>query len=545
MDGHLCSLDRRSVLAGFGAGVAALSGCASASGRAAASHLRIGTIQPPVTLDPVVARGVGSAQAVARVFDGLYTYGTGTDVVPQMAAGPPSVDGSGDGGGSGGRGDGKGGPSVTVELDRDARFHDGEPATPTDVRYSFLAPQRERTAPSWAVSPVEAVEVVDDRTVRLVLARPYPGLAHALTRPVVPKHAREADREAFASAPVGSGPFRVESFDEEKRVALSRWDDYWGKPAPALDAVSLFHVEKPITQLTSLVSDRTDAIEPISPRFRADVESLSGAVAAERAGFRSLYLGFNLNEGPTTDRAVREGVVRCLDVEEAVSKFVEPEGERLSSTLPRRVATAWDFPTDEWAASIPSKDVERAKRSFADAEASVGTLRILSSKHPVWREFAEALAAGLRDAGQSALVDAVGWGPYQERSVSGAESDYSMFVGEVAGTGDPDSFLYPVFHENAEGLTNGVFYHREDVMNPLLSARQTTDRGERKSLYESAVGTLLSERVFLPLSSFHNSFAHERSLRNFRVHPIAQLNPRLTSPDGAATMGAAGGGGGL
>lgn len=516
-------LERRTVLSGVGAGAAALAGCSTISGDSAGSHLRVGTIQPPITLDPIVAKDVGSAQAIARVFDGLYTYDSGTDIVPAIAADPPSVDDDG--------------RRVTVTLDRGARFQNGDPVTPADVRYSIETPQREGAPSQWTVSPIESVEVVDDRTVRFHLAQPSPAFEHALTRPVVPRDVREADRETFAREPVGSGPYRVRSFSEGQKVTLARWDDYWGEPTPAIDRVSFAYVESPITQLMSLVTGRSDAVEPISPRYRRDITSLTDAEVAERAGFRSFYFGFNCNEGPTTDRAVREGIARCIDLERAVEQFVEPVGARQYSLLPRRVAEAWDLPVDKWEAAAAPLDIEAARARFEAASVHVGKLTILTSKHPVWKELAHALASGLRDAGQSALVDAVSWKTYLDRYVTGAADDYAVFVGEVAGTGDPDSFLYPVFHENAQGATNGIFYNEEAVMNRLRAARETTDRARRRTRYKSAITKLLEDRVHLPICSFENSFAHRPGIRGFRVHPIAGLNPRVTSPDGVIRMG--------
>lgn len=511
-------VSRRAVLGGVGAGAAALAGCATIAGEDATSHLRVGTVQPPTTLDPVAAEDVGSARVVARVFEGLYTYGEGTDLVPSIAAAEPSID--------------DGGRRVTVEIDDAATFQNGDPVTPADVRYSYEAPGREDAPSRWAVSPIEAVETVDDRTVRFRLEHPFPGLAHALTHPVVPEDLREADRERFAREPVGAGAFRVRSFSAGKKATLTRWEDYPGDPAPAVDRVTFAYVESPVTQLTGLVTGRSDVVEPISPRYRRDVRSLTDAEVAERAGFRSFYFGFNCNEGPTTDRAVREGVARSIDLEKAVRDFVAPVGRRQHSLLPRRVAEDWDLPVDEWAAAAPERDVQAAKERFESASVPVGKLTILTSKHPVWKELAHELAAGLRDAGQSALVDAVSWTTYLKRYVTGSPRDYNVFVGEVAGTGDPDSFLYPVVHENAQGGTNGVFYNEESVMNHLRTARERTDRAQRRSHYESAIAKLHEDRPYLPICSFKESFAHAPAVRDLRAHPIAELNPRLTSPDG-------------
>lgn len=515
-------LDRRTVLAGLGAGMASLAGCSTIAGQSPEDEIRIGTIHPPIELDPIVATDVGSRQTIARVFDGLYTYDDGTGIVPQIAAGEPSVADNG--------------RRITVELDGNVRFQNGEPLTATDVKYTYEAPKKEDAASQWLVSPIETVETVDERTARFQLAEPYPAVEHALTFPIVPKKVREADRKGFALDPIGAGPYRVRSFSEEKKAQLTRWDDYWGEPSPALDGVTFAYVESPITQLMGLVTGQSDVIEPISPRYRQDITRLTDATVTEQPGFRSFFFGFNCNDGPTVERAVREGIARCIDPQKLVEQFVAPVGSRQYSTLPTRIAEAWDLPLEEWASAIPPKDTREAKRRFEEAPVSVGKLTILTSKHPVWKELAHALAAGLRDAGQSALVRAVSWKKYLKRSVTGSAKDYAVFVGEVAGNGDPDSFLYPVFHENAQGGTNGIFYNEEAVMNHLLEARRTTDRQQRRSHYEAAISRLHDDQVYVPICSFKNSFAHRSNLQDFRVHPIAGLNPRVTSPDGAISV---------
>ena len=515
-------LDRRTVLTGLGAGMASLAGCSTITGKSPENEIRVGTIHPPIELDPIVATDVGSRQTIARAFDGLYTYEDGTDIVPQIAAGDPSA-----------ADDGR---RITVELDENARFQNGEPVTATDVKYSYEAPKKEDAASQWLVTPIETVDIVDNRTVRLQLEHPYPAIEHALTFPIVPKAVREADREGFALDPIGAGPYRVRSFSEEKKVQLARWDDYWGEPTPAIDRVTFAYVESPITQLMGLVTGQSDVIEPISPRYREDITRLTDATVAEQPGFRSFYFGFNCNDGPTVERAVREGIARCIDSQKLVEQFVAPVGSRQYSLLPDRIADEWDLPIEEWASAVPPKDVKEAKTRFQEAPVSVGKLTILTSKHPVWKELAHALAAGLRDAGQSALVKAVSWKQYLKRSVSGSAKDYAVFVGEAAGNGDPDSFLYPVFHENAQGGTNGIFYNEETVMTHLLEARRTTDRQQRRSHYEAAISRLHEDQVYVPICSFKNSFAYRSNLQNFRVHPIAGLNPRVTSPDGAISV---------
>ncbi len=510
------SVPRRDLLTGIGtAGATALAGCSALAQTPSGPHLRIGTLQPPVTLDPITAKYVGSKQAINRVFDGLYTYGESADIVPQIATSQPTVSDDGQ--------------RIDVTVAEQARFQNDRPITPEDVQYSFEAPIEEGTASAWTVDMIESVDIVDDRTVRFRLQHPYPAFSHTLTRPIVPKDVREADREAFATEPIGSGPFEVRKFTEDQKAQLVRWGEYWGQPKPAIAQLTMVYVESPLTQMMSLRTGRNDAIEPIGPQVADDIQDVTDASVKRRNGYRSYYLGFNLNEGPTTKPEVREAISYCIDMDEAVRNFIEPMGDRVYSPLPRRVAQEWNMPVEQWREIPNRKNVERARNLFREANETTGQIKILTSKNPTWKELGEALAGGLRDAGHGALVTSKSWKSYLEAYVSGSESDYSVFIGEIAGTPDPDSFLYPAFHENMLGETNGIFYTGDEVMNRLSKARETTDRARRRTLYETAITRLLSERAFLPICSFENSFAITDRVRNFRVHPIPEVNPQLTS----------------
>jgi peptide/nickel transport system substrate-binding protein len=87
-------------------------------------------------------------------------------------------------------------------------------------------------------------------------------------------------------------------------------------------------------------------------------------------------------------------------------------------------------------------------------------------------------------------------------------------------------------------VTNFTFYQNETVMNQLRRARETDDHGTRRRLYEAAISTLLQDRVHLPAFTLHNTFGVAEDLRGFSPHPVAPVNPRFMSPDGAVSSSA-------
>ena len=129
--------------------------------------------------------------------------------------------------------------SITFNLNPKARFHDGQPVTAEDVRYTFelLTGQGHPFYRSY-YADVASVVVLDQHAVRFVfkhgnnLELPYI-LAEL---PVLPKHHWERQEHDFASAslqiPLGSGPYQVQNVNVGRRIVFERVPDYWGKELP-------------------------------------------------------------------------------------------------------------------------------------------------------------------------------------------------------------------------------------------------------------------------------------------------------------------------
>lgn len=501
-----------------GLGLSWLAGCQGVGGDD--RSLRIAQVVPPVDLDPITLSDVSSAQIAARVFEGLYSYDDGTNIVPELAAGAPDVNDTG--------------TTYKVAIDEDAQFQNGDPVGATDVVYSFEAPAKEETPHAWTVEMIDTVSAIDDQTVEFSLEYPYDSFGQVLTRPIVPRAERESNPQAFGRRnPVGSGPFRVETFTSGKRAYLTRWDNYWGASTPVAEAVTFVPVHSSLARVMSLKTGQNDLVERVPPKLWSVTERMSEASVRSTDGFLSHFVGFNCNEGPATDPLVREAVAHCFDTDEAVSNFVEPSGVRQHSPIPDRVAEAWDFPLSTWKDIPRGKNLDRTRSLLNQADVSdwAPTIAVPGTKNSgdkLRETFAEAVVHGLGEVGlRRARVKKYPTSEFREKTVSGIPSEYDMYVRACSATPDPDSVLYPQFHENNEGTTNGVFYNEEDVMEDILAARRSNDREERRKRYASAITTLLEEWACLPAYTLKSSFGVKDSVDDFRPHPIVRENPRL------------------
>lgn len=281
------------------------------------------------------------------------------------------------------------GPTATVRLRDDARWHDGKPVTAADVTftYEFLADTslgREESpvsAPRFRgrTSLVKRARPVGDRTVEFDFAVSDPAVAvRAFTVPILPEREWRpkssptdvagitvGDRTTKALVwdnpePIGSGPLRFEDKAARERLVLSRFEDHFlhtdsDEDTPPFGAVfgelTVKVVPSADAALDFLDDERADATaSTISPRLApAVVRNDDLGLVSETS--RSFYhLGFNVQRSPLGNPRFRRNVVRLLDKQELASEAFGGYAVPAASPL---AVTDWSTPDLTWADEDP------------------------------------------------------------------------------------------------------------------------------------------------------------------------------------------------
>src|SRR5262245_22327689 len=141
-------------------------------------------------------------------------------------------------------------------LRKGVHFHNGDPVTAEDVKFSF---ERYRGASARLLhEKVAAVEVVDPQRVRFRLKAPWPDFMTFYATPatgaawIVPKkYVEKVGDDGFKKAPVGAGPYRFVSFNPGVELVLEAFDQYWRKP-PAIKRLVFRVIPDESTRLAML-----------------------------------------------------------------------------------------------------------------------------------------------------------------------------------------------------------------------------------------------------------------------------------------------------
>jgi peptide/nickel transport system substrate-binding protein len=158
----------------------------------------------------------------------------------------------------------------TVTLRPGVTWHDGQPLTAEDVKFSFDYYQRQAGASGrYAhhvsdVPPFQAAEVVDPLTVRFTYKAPAPTfkILPGADLPIIPKHIWENITEpakASTNPPVGSGPYKVVEIVPDQRYRLQANPSYF-KGKPTVDQIDMPIVKDPAAAFAALRTGQADFV---------------------------------------------------------------------------------------------------------------------------------------------------------------------------------------------------------------------------------------------------------------------------------------------
>jgi peptide/nickel transport system substrate-binding protein len=319
--------------------------------------LIVAVASEPVSFNPNLGAELddGARLAAANIFSHLVTLDAAYDILPDLAQRWSITDD---------------GLTYTFDLDRDATWHNGEPVTAADIKYTLDQIRANETAPAYdRLAAIAAIETPNERTLILSLSRPSASLLRALGSEgtaILPAHLYEGTDWATNPAnqePIGSGPFRFLSSTPGATVDLGAHHEYFGR-GPFLDQLLFQYIRDPDAAVEALVNGEIDLITTPLPAAHLDgLRQTAGIVVGEQPLPSITFLGFNLAEGPTAEQPVRAALARAIDRSALVTMALDEAGQPATTFVPAVI---------EWTAaddgdSVPAFDPAAAAAELDEA----------------------------------------------------------------------------------------------------------------------------------------------------------------------------------
>lgn len=437
----------------------------------------------PRSLDPALSTDVPTGEVSALLYETLVRYDVEGRLIPGLATRwETSADGR----------------TYTFHLDPAARFSDGRPVQARYVDEAFRRVLRPGAGGgrTWPLLPIDGaravldsgatslrgVRVLDDTTVAIMLAEPFPLFLKFLAMPVASIVPDDPDRD-FDRAPIGSGPWTLVEWVHDGRLVFARVPG-WRGGAASSDTLVIRIIPEPLTQAAEYESGRLHVLDVPIGETRL-WERTRPAELQRRVAIRAYYVAFNTTRGPLADVRVRQALNHALPTAVILDRLNAGRGVRAAGAIPP------GLPGHDSTRAPYVYDLARAKTLLAEAGVARGlTVRLWRSPRAEFRKLSAAIQQELGKAGVT--VEIVERDAASVRAAA-RKGEADLFLADwYADYPDAENFLYPLFHSSNAGTGGNYAFLRDAGLDSLLNAmRREPDTAAAARLARAA-----DQRVF-------------------------------------------------
>jgi peptide/nickel transport system substrate-binding protein len=360
------------------------------------------------------------------------------------------------------------------KLRDDVKFHDGEPLTARDVK----ATVEKVLASKGPISPIldgvaEAV-VVDDHTVLFKTSKKVGALPNNLALLGIAP-ASLLSQPDYEAAPVGTGPFKFESFSPGQELVLTANTGYW-KGAPGVAKLVFVDIPEPTTRVTALSTGEIDLTWGFPATSYERLKGNADLTVDTVKSFVDYELLFNWNKPPLDNPKVREALSIAIDDETLFSALLGPLSSKSIGPLPPTVFGAADVGSWKY-------DPERAKQLLAEAGIAPGALKLTL----LGRSQKDENDVGLAMISDWAKIGVEVQPNYMELSAwakAYVAQDYELsLVTRPTNTGDADWTLGRLYLSSSKRVPCA----NAELDGYILEGQASTDPEVRKAAYKKAL----------------------------------------------------------
>src|SRR5437764_210167 len=262
----------------------------------------------------------------------------------------------------------KDGLAYEFVLRKGVKFHNGDPVSAEDVKFSLE--RYKGGAAATFKARVAGVDVVDPQRVRIRLKQPWPDFMTFYGSPatgagwIVPKkYVEKVGDDGFKKAPIGAGPYEFVSFTAGVELVLEAYEPYWRK-APSVKRLVFKVVPEEVTRLAMLKRGEVDIAYSIRGALAEELRRTPGLTLAPNYPTGTFWLVFpdqwTTPGSPWADKRVRLAANHAID-RQAINQAETLGYSKITGSM---IPSTFEF---FWAPPVHPFDPATARRLLTEA----------------------------------------------------------------------------------------------------------------------------------------------------------------------------------
>ena len=455
----------------------------------------VASIADATTLIPIVASDSASHDICGLVYNSLVRYDKDLNIIGELAESWEIK---------------KGGLVIIFHLRKGINWHDGEPFTAEDVRFTYerLIDPDVRTPYGGDFLKISSLEILGPYTVKVTYKESFSPALSSWGMWIMPKHIlkdEDLNTTDHGRNPIGTGPYRFSRWKTAERIDLISNHDYF-EGRPYIDRYIYRIIPDTATMFLDLQTEGVDmmGLNPLQYRRQTDNRFFKSRYNKFRyPSFGYTYLGYNLLDDKFKDKRVRQALNLAVDKQELIDGVLMGLGRFCTGPF---VPESWAYNKDIGPHPYnPEKARELLFQAgwsdtdgdgWLDKGGKAFEFTLLTNQgNELRRRAAEIIQRRLAEIGVKVKVKIVEWSVFLTEFVN-----KKRFEAILMGWGlsrDPD--CYDIWHSSKtrEGEFNFISYKNSEVDSLLDEGRRIFDQDERTRIYHRVHKILYEEQPYM------------------------------------------------
>ncbi len=458
----------------------------------ASNSVVVGISQELDSLDPHNAAYAGTREVLFNMFEGLVKATSTGDIEPAVASEYTVAEDA---------------MSITFKLRGGIVFCDGTPVTVEDVKYSidrYAGIQGEGSA----FSDYKDTEIVDEKTVIIHLVNPNTEFIFELTCAILP----EVNEANVNSNPIGTGPFKYDSYTPGDKLVVVKNENYWKPGQPYLDKVTFKVVADTDMAVMQLNSGTLDIYQYLTADQAMTVGSNFNILEGNVNYVQGMFL--NNARAPFDNIKVRQAIYYAVDRDLINNMVFGGKSHVIGTNMIPGASKYYNADTEK----TYTHDVEKAKQLLAEAGYPDGftfTITVPNNYAP-HESTAQIIVESLAEVGITAKINLVEFNTWHAEAY--VDRNYEATITAVDGRLAPFTWFIKNVSTGNKNFTNYNNPKFDELYNKAISS---IDPDEKVKCYKQLQQILADDAASIYIQDPSNLVAVNNQLEGYIFYPVS------------------------